>query len=375
MKQTTREEPVKITVLSGLGAKAPAAILIETTKVRLLLDAGGPLDPGTACEWVSDLERRGWPDAILISHDHPDHTGSLAQLPSDIPLYCTSETARALPAGRRWRALASRGEQRIAGVRVTTGQAGHSLDGVWLHLALGQGIFYSGDTCLESAVFPFDPPPTAAIALLDTSYGRYDQSLAAAQAAMTDHLKHPTVMPVPASGRAAEIALWFIDNSESTHVGDENLTRLALDEGCHQALARLLALPDTLRRPGIDARLRELLTVPPSATPHLLLVDDDGLRNTWPGFHTLHSGYLTPSRRRQVAAGEATWQRWNVHPRLTDITTLMNLLQAQELWPLFTELTPEWQRDFPLSPPAQKLAMVTPTRALHPTSEVCNAAG
>ena len=375
MTQITSEEQVEITVLSGLGAKAPAAILIETAKARLLLDAGGPLDPGAACEWVNDLERRGWPDAILLSHDHPDHVGSLTQLPSDIPLYCTSETARALPAGRRWRALASRGEQRIAGVRVTTGQAGHSLDGVWLHLALGQGIFYSGDTCLESAVFPFDPPPPAATALLDASYGRYDQSLAAAQAAMADHLERPTVMPVPASGRAAEIALWFIDNQESTHGNAEGATRLALDDGCRQALTRLLALPATLRRPGIDARLRELLTAPPPAAPHLLLVDDDGHRNTWPGYHTLHSGYLTPPRRRQVAAGEAAWRRWNVHPRLTDITTLMSMLQARELWPLFTELTPEWQQDFPLSPPARELAMATPTRCLRPASEVCDAAG
>lgn len=375
MTQISSDEHVEITILSGLGAKAPAAILIETDKVRLLLDAGGPLDPGATCEWVSDLEHRGWPDAILISHDHLDHVGSLPQLPHEIPLYCTSEAARALPAGRRWRALASRGEQRIAGVCVTTGQAGHSLDGVWLHLALGQGIFYSGDICLESAVFPFDPPPPATVALLDASYGRYDQPLAAAQTAIADHLKHPTVMPVPASGRAAEIALWLIDNQESTHADGERLTRLALDDGCRQALTRLLALPATLRRPGIDAKLRELLTTPPSNAPHLLLVDDDGHRNTWPGFHTLHSGYLTPSRRRQVATGKATWRRWNVHPRLTDITTLMGMLKAQELWPLFTELTPEWQQDFPLSPAARELAMATPARCLRPTSEVCDAAG
>lgn len=369
MRQDANDMAVEITVLSGLGAKAPAAILVETPRARLLLDAGGALDPGTPCEWVSELERRGWPDAILLSHDHIDHVGSVAALPWDIALYCTHEAARALPPGRPWRPLSSRGEQTIAGVAVTTGQAGHSLDGVWLHLALGQGIFYSGDACLESAVFPFDLPPPAAIALLDASYGRYDRSLGEAQATMARRLEHPTVMPVPASGRAAEIALWFAD-----HAGSDGTAGLALDNGCRRALERLLALPATLRRPGIDARLCELLAAPTADAPRLMLVADDGRRDTWPGFRTLHSGYLTPNRQRQVASGEADWQRWNVHPRRSDIRVLMNRLGARELWPLFTDLTPDWSQEFVLSCPAQ--ARVAAGAHPHsPRTETSNAAG
>ena len=54
-----------VTVLSGYGSKAPAAILVQACGLRLLLDAGGPLYPGQVCDWYEGLEV----DAILVTHD------------------------------------------------------------------------------------------------------------------------------------------------------------------------------------------------------------------------------------------------------------------------------------------------------------------
>lgn len=87
---------VHINVLSGLGDKGPAAVVVETQCKRLLLDAGGALHPGDPITWANDLDV----DAVLISHDHIDHIGGVTQLPADLPLYCTPLVAKALPKER-----------------------------------------------------------------------------------------------------------------------------------------------------------------------------------------------------------------------------------------------------------------------------------
>ncbi len=145
-----------IQILSGLGDKGPAAIVVEAQGKRLLLDAGGALHPGEPVTWARGLAV----DAVLISHDHVDHIGGVVELPAQIPLYCTPLVAKALPPQRAWQPLPYRGRLDVEGIAVTTGQAGHSLGGVWLHLDVAGGIFYSGDACFESRLFPFDAPPT-----------------------------------------------------------------------------------------------------------------------------------------------------------------------------------------------------------------------
>lgn len=317
----------RVEVLSGFGEKAAAAILVEWRGRRLLLDAGGPLHPDEPCRWAEGLDV----DAVLISHDHVDHIGGVPRLPADLPLYCTPEVARALPPGREWRPLAPRGRQSVAGVPVTTGQAGHSLGGVWLHLGIGDGLFYSGDACLESRLFPFDRPPAAAVALLDASYGRYDVPQARCRGALERCLTRPLVLPAPVSGRALEMALWLEERAARLGV-DWNL-----DETCREALERLLRLPRSLRRDGHDAALHRLLAAPRAASPGLwLAADRDDDPGDWPQHRLLHTGYLTPRRRRQRAAGEIDWLRWNVHLRASHLRALARHLRARRVLPLFT---------------------------------------
>ena len=320
---------VTIEILSGLGAKGPAAIVVAAQGKRLLLDAGGVLHPDDAITWANNLNV----DAVLISHDHIDHIGGVAELAENVPLYCTPLVAKALPHNRPWHPLPERGTLEVEGIIVTTGQAGHSLGGVWLHLAVEGGVYYSGDACFESQLLPFDTPPKAAIALLDASYGSYDQPQAHCVQAISEHLYQPLAFPVPETGRALEMALWLAKEA------DRRQLTLAIDPVIRDNLAALLALPATLRRPGLDPSIRSLLARQNACPPTLqLMCDRSDTPEQWPDHHLLHTGYLTPDRRAELAAGQISWQRWNVHLRASHLVALADQLGATQVVPLFTQL-------------------------------------
>ncbi|MGO2243533.1 MBL fold metallo-hydrolase [Halomonas sp. H2] len=320
---------VHIEVLSGLGAKGPAAIVVEAQGKRLLLDAGGALHPGDQITWTNNLDV----DAVLISHDHVDHIGGVAQLPAYVPLYCTPLVANALPKNRQWRPLPERGSLDVEGITITTGQAGHSLGGVWLHLAVAEGIFYSGDACFESRLFPFDTPPPARIALLDASYGSYDQAQTRCVQAISQHLNQPLAFPVPETGRALEMALWLAEEAEQRQL------TLAIEPVIRDNLAALLALPASLRRPGIDVAIANVLARANDEHATLRLISDrNDTPEQWPNYHLLHTGHLIPERRAQLAVGEISWQRWNVHLRASHLVALADQLGATQVVPLFTPL-------------------------------------
>ncbi|UYO76201.1 MBL fold metallo-hydrolase [Halomonas qinghailakensis] len=328
-----------IHLLSGLGDKGPAAIVVETNGKRLLLDAGGALHPGESITWAGGLDV----DAMLISHDHIDHIGGVAELPETIPLYCTPLVANALPKHRAWQPLPARGSLMVEGIKVTTGQAGHSLGGVWLHLDVDGGIFYSGDACFESRLFPFDTPPAAHTALLDGSYGNYDQPQENCLQAICQQLEQPLVLPVPETGRALEMALWLSEEA------DRRQLPFAIDPIIRDNLAALLALPSDLRRPGLDSAISALLKRQSASQPVLRLVSDrNDTPDQWPNYQLLHTGYLTPERQAQLAAGEVRWQRWNVHLRASHLVALADQLRATQVVPLFTPLTgnclSDWQQ-------------------------------
>ncbi|ATA25483.1 hypothetical protein BIY26_19775 [Brenneria goodwinii] len=334
---------VDINILSGLHGKAPAAILVTTPSQRILLDAGGELEPGT----------EPWPipddlDAVLLSHDHEDHIGGLMRLPLQTPIYCTDITAQSLPVGMNVHRIPVRGQFRLGALTVTTGSCGHAYGGVWFHLDLPGGLFYSGDVSLESALFRFDRPPAAQTALVDASYGLYDAAQHQQRETILAQLVRPTLCPVPPSGRAVEMALLL---------ARRNADGFTLDDPCRAMLERMAEFDDGSLQPGVQDELKRLAqTLPPfsSAIPVLLAGDPDGQSGAAgalrarPGFghRVLFTGHLNQHAQRQRQAGEIDFCRWNVHPTRHCLQQLAAMLECRRLAPLFTPIgaTADWRR-------------------------------
>ncbi|MBA4502636.1 MBL fold metallo-hydrolase [Marinobacterium marinum] len=323
----------QLSMLSGYGGKAPAALLLDTERGRVLLDVGGPLEAGLERGWL-------WPgdrpvDAVVISHDHVDHIGAIDLVPAGTPVYATAPVGAALPDGVTYRELPLNGEIELAGMRIRTGQAGHSLGGVWLHFDIGGGLFYSGDFSLESTLFRFDAPPVAELALLDASYGLYDQPQSQCRAGLLERLNRPTLLPVPASGRALEMALWL----------EEAGIRWSMDATCRSQLERLKTLPQACFQPGVAGRLAGLGAPVELEQAQVALVGSpEGIGPlieelmTQGQHQVIYTGYLPPKARGDVERGDADWLRWNVHPRCSDLVRLADQLKARRVVPLFTAL-------------------------------------
>lgn len=325
----------QISILSGLGRKSPAAILIDHHGYRILLDAGGPLDVDETCDWYVNIH----PDVILLTHDHVDHINGVQWFSDETPLYCTSTVAKSLPKGRAWHQLPSRGKINLNGISVTTGLAGHSLDGIWLHLSIGGGIFYSGDFSFESLIFPFTPPPKADIALLDASYGLYDRTQSDCRKALFDQLNQSSLLPVPPSGRAFELAMccqsleipWTFDPECSTYFNMmSKLPKQLFKSDCVDQLASLTPLPWETN----DAKFQGLIRLAGNADgcggEAGKLINDPYYLG-----QVIYTGYMPSKARQDVQMGRGKWFRWNVHPRTHCIHSLAEMLGANTVVPLF----------------------------------------
>lgn len=324
---------VQIEIISGIGRKAPAAILVSTPHQRILLDAGGALEPHTELWSVPEKI-----DAVLLSHDHVDHIGGVHRLAPHIPVYCTQTTAQSLPAGHNVHPIAVRGQFQVGEMTVTTGSCGHAWGGVWFHLDVAGGVFYSGDISMESALFHFDAPPPAQIALVDASYGLYNVSQRQQWDKLRSHLTLPVLCPVPPSGRAVELALLFARDGR---------TDIALDAPCREMLGKMARHNDGSLRSDVAASLKQLLrTLPAFSTQAALILaaDPDGqsgvageLRRRKDFHHrTLFTGHMNHLNHQEWLAGEVDFCRWNVHPGLNTLMLLVSMLKCHRLVPMFT---------------------------------------
>lgn len=338
MFDTIGSAPPWIEVLSGLGEKGPACIRVWTGREVWLLDVGAgpeassPFDP----EWLRGADR------VLISHDHIDHIGGAAfVVGAGLPIHCTAVTAQALPPGADVRLLPESETTLVAGVKVTTGRNGHAHGGVWVHLALGEGLFFSGDWSEESQWFAFDPPPEAALALIDCSYQLNDTTQTVRKAALDKALDASTarqhLFPVPPSGRAGELALHLLSRGSVT-----------LDDTCRAVLKSMLAQGGVAR----DAsRLEPLLEAPFDPSARYLICDtpnaDAGMAWTlvrdWRDQGTLgqeatviFTGHMT-AHARAIAEHGGQFLRWNVHPPLRDQIAMIRRLGARQFAPLFCD--------------------------------------
>ncbi|MEF2071623.1 MBL fold metallo-hydrolase [Consotaella aegiceratis] len=339
---------MKATAISGFGEKGPAAFLVEAGDARLLLDLGRGPDHGRR----PDLASVGQVDAVLISHGHGDHVGSLDRLPTigNPPVYASDVVRRLTrdPALASARSLPLCGTMGICGITVRTGRDGHAPGGVWLHLAAGESLFYSGDFSLESQLFPFDPPPTANLAILDASYGANDEPLDPAVdrlAALAE--AGPVLLPAPPAGRGLEMAVRLQERTNlpialcPAHLG---VARTMLDP----ASAGCLTADGTPRLRGV-IETAERLTEDSSPCGIMIAASADGtggvagaLLRRWQkdrDVTIVFTGHLargTPAERL-VDAGRAEFVRWNVHPRLRDLRALAGQLDARVVMPAFLD--------------------------------------
>ncbi|WEK51291.1 MAG: MBL fold metallo-hydrolase [Candidatus Kaistia colombiensis] len=325
----------ELTVVSGVGGKLPAAFLLEIGDARLLLDLGEGPEAGV----LPDLSDVGRVDAILLSHAHIDHVGGLGlrTMIGNPPVHATTETWRQVPETRVAQAdrhiLPLRGPAVVAGVPLTVGRCGHAPGGIWIHTAEAGGFLYTGDWSVESTVFPFDPPPPAATVVTDASYGDREMALESQIEAIADAARDGAVLCVPAFGRGPEMALRLTGlglrpklclavRAEVAHLAADRSGLVA--PGVAEAFGRLLATTDETPATPDDIVVATEANAEAGSAAELCARRDEG-------FRFLFSGHVPPGTPAAslIAAGEARWLPWNVHPCLEDTLDLVDFVQAR----------------------------------------------
>jgi Cft2 family RNA processing exonuclease len=331
-----------LTAISGPGAKGPACFLVDTAGGRLLLDLGYGPQPGL---WP-DVSRVGRIDALLLSHGHRDHAGGLKLLPDvgSPRVYATEIVRRTLRPGTHSDSLPLRGETAVCGVRVTTGRSGHAPGGVWLHLAIGGGLLYMGDYSVESEVYAYDRPPESQTLIVDASYGAYDIALGGCTAALERvFASAAALLPVPPAGRGPEIALHLLQTRRAMP---------AIDDAMRTSLETLCGSAADCVQSGVGEALSEIARSAPSIEEPqgmMLAGAADGttgraaeLVAMWESRSEpaiVFTGYVPPGTpaERLTRSGRAIYQRWNVHPRLSDNAALVRSTRARQVLPAFGE--------------------------------------
>jgi Cft2 family RNA processing exonuclease len=334
----------RLNAVSGLGPKEPAAFVIETDAWRLLLDCGAGPEPGR----LPDFEAIGRIDAIILSHGHNDHTGALRQrerigMP---PVFATAPVSARLPAGVVTQPIPSRGRANVLGVEIQTGIDGHAPGGVWLRLAVGEGLLYMGDHSVESALYGFDPPPSTPTLIFDASYGDTEETQDHQRGGLADLARNgPLLLPVPADGRGPEIAVFL------QQAGFD----VAIDEAVRAAATLLTqAARESAREaslPLLEKLIRDARPLDEQSAPAGVMVahggsGDAGIAAALIGHWRDQSapaiaftGHLAAGTagRKLVDSGRALFQRWNVHPTFSPNLQLIESVDPRRVLPAFGE--------------------------------------
>lgn len=332
----------ELRAVSGVGCKGPACFLLGIEGRHLLLDLGRGPD-GARLPDLSGLPRI---DGIVISHGHADHTGGLV-LWDELgrpPLHATAPTIAlsGLPALRS--AIPLDGLDRILGLPLRTGAAGHAPGAVWMRIGGAGGLLYTGDFSAEGAMFRADPPPPAAALVLDASYAEAREPLECQIADIAAAIDGPVLFPCPAGGRGLELALHLLDAGHEVAICDAHRHVAGvlsdhpgwLTPGGRAGLERLR---DRAGRLAPDGPLRGVMvaagpnaergTAAPLAQR---IVTEGGAQIVFTG----HVARDTPAAAL-VARGLARFRRWNVHPTFPDACALVAAVGPRTMLAAFCE--------------------------------------
>jgi len=332
--------------VSGLGGKFPAAFLVEVKDRRILLDMGKGPELGVR----PDLSQVGMVDAVVLTHAHIDHSGSidLLNMIGEPPVYASHQTwahieqKGYLPKVRKVIPLA--GQVNIVGVEITFGRSGHAPGGVWIHIETpAGGILYTGDFSYESILLPFDPPPVARSIIIDASYGDRSESLVDQVTEIANIAQSGAVFFIPTCGRGPDIAMQLAKAgitpkvcsaiaseihylAHSEHSDCQPETRDALSEVAFKITDIKNAHPNDIIIAAETGNLTGLAANP------LLLKDKD--------FKFIFTGHVVANSLADKLLSEerARLLGWNVHPRLTDVLNLTDQCKAIKVLPAFINM-------------------------------------
>jgi Cft2 family RNA processing exonuclease len=343
----------RLIAVSGLGPKEPAAFVVETNGQRLLLDCGEGPEPGR----LPDVDAIGVIDAIILSHGHNDHAGALRlrERIGSPPVYATAPVITRLPAGIAAQPIPIRGHVKVRDIAIEAGLDGHAPGGVWLRLAVGEGLLYMGDHSIESALYGFDQPPATATMIFDASYGDAEETQARQRADLADMAENAAMLlPVPADGRGPEIAMFLQQAGFDVAIDAQVraaailLTQAACTSAKPAGVPALEQLIRTARPLDADAPAQGVMVAHGGSGDAGIAAALIGRWREQSDPAIAFTGHLAAGTtgRALVDQRRAQFRRWNVHPTFSQNLRLIESVNPRRVVPAFgdTRFHPLWRR-------------------------------
>jgi ribonuclease J len=148
---------MKVCIARGASEIGGSCVLVRSAAgTTIALDLGLPLDADAATASLPVALLEGRPQAVLVSHGHPDHYGLIDELGLDFPVYMGTATAAILkeaafftPLGldRQTETFSDHSRFSVGDIEITPFLVDHSAFDSYAFLVAvdGRSLFYSGD--------------------------------------------------------------------------------------------------------------------------------------------------------------------------------------------------------------------------------------